>query len=346
MNFLLFYYSGSGGGAERIISVLSDYLVSSGDNVSVCFLEDKKIEYSINPNVEILYLKNNRKRVFANFLKRKSIDVILSFSFKLTCYARYLSFPNKISIVGSERGAVRKDRLVGKNRLFFELLPFCCNGYIFLTEKGRAVYPQRMQKKSVVINNPACIYFKEKSLFGNNGHFLTISRLDANKDVITIIKAFAIARAHYPKITLDIFGDGPEKENLQKLANELDVSSGVIFHGFQQNIYEKLDTYCAFLFASKSEGMPNVLLEALSAGLPCISSNCDFGPSEIIQNGDNGFLIDVGDYKKMADYMIFMLENKAELEIMSKNAKQILLSHDPNLVFNRYREYLLSFLKE
>ncbi|MBO6383967.1 glycosyltransferase [Enterococcus casseliflavus] len=103
------------------------------------------------------------------------------------------------------------------------------------------------------------------------------------------------------KWQLDIFGEGPDSEIVEKLVGESEISSQVNFHGWVNNPLSKVKTADFLILTSRYEGFPMVILEANSLGLPCISSNCPTGPSDLIQSGKNGFLYEMGNKFELAD---------------------------------------------
>lgn len=107
-----------------------------------------------------------------------------------------------------------------------------------------------------------------------------------------------------------------------------------------ENILDEFSRHMMFVFSSKSEGMPNALIEAMSTGLPCISADCCFGPGELIQNGVNGWLVPVGDAQKMAERMEWVVEHPVEAEQMGRAARRIQETNAAGVIVGRYLEYM------
>ena len=91
---------------------------------------------------------------------------------------------------------------------------------------------------------------------------------------------------------------------------------------------------------SKHEGLPNVLMEALASGCACVAANCDFGPSELICDGENGFLVPVHDPDAMADRLCLLLEDKMLCRRLSETAVSIRDTHDIARLGASLRSYL------
>ena len=146
--------------------------------------------------------------------------------------------------------------------------------------------------------------------------FLGIGRLVAQKDFATLIRAFAIVRAQQP-CRLIIAGAGPERQNLLALAKALGVDDALDLPGFLPAPLPWIAHATALVMSSLYEGFGNVLVEALACGTPVISTNCPYGPAEILANGRYGALVPVGDAAAMARAMQDVLqtpENPARLQ--------------------------------
>lgn len=136
-----------------------------------------------------------------------------------------------------------------------------------------------------------------------------MGRLTRQKGFDTLLRAFAALQAAQPS-RLILLGEAPhaeDRERLQALARELGVSERVLFAGFQSNPYAWLARADLFVLSSAWEGSPNALTEALALGIPCVSTDCPSGPSEILAGGAYGPLVAVGDHAAMARAMAAML---------------------------------------
>ncbi|WP_304206450.1 glycosyltransferase [Fusobacterium perfoetens] len=134
-------------------------------------------------------------------------------------------------------------------------------------------------------------------------YFLTVCRLDEKqKDVSTLIKAFSLYKGDEK---LYIIGDGESRTELEKLAKELKIFEKIRFLGIQNNPYIYMANSKAFILSSKAEGFGLVVAEALYCGTKVIASDCDYGPREILLNGEIGELFKVGDEK----YLLEKLNN-------------------------------------
>jgi len=138
---------------------------------------------------------------------------------------------------------------------------------------------------------------------------VTSVRLDTvQKDFLTLLKAFRIVR-NSRMVKLLIIGDGPHKEKILSWIKEMSLNEDVLLLGFQNNPFQYISKSEVFVLSSFFEGFGNVIVEAMALGVPVISTDCPSGPEEIIEHGINGFLVPVGDYNRMAEYILNILND-------------------------------------
>jgi glycosyltransferase involved in cell wall biosynthesis len=140
-----------------------------------------------------------------------------------------------------------------------------------------------------------------------------VGRLVQQKDFPTLIRAFALVRQVY-SCRLVIVGQGREQQNLNNLVDELGIENDVAMLGFVENPYPYMAKAAVFVLSSAWEGFGNVIAEAIALGTPVVSTNCQSGPAEILDNGKYGSLVPVGDSKAMAE---------AILDVLSGNSKSV-----------------------
>ncbi len=138
-----------------------------------------------------------------------------------------------------------------------------------------------------------------------------LGTLNELKNFSTLLKAFSEARKDGP-LHLVLIGDGPEREALEGLARELRISADFLITGYQDNPFKFLSRAKLFVLTSLVEGFGYAIVEALTLGIPVISTNCPYGPSEILSRGEYGLLVPVGDIKAIANAMLHILSD-AEL---------------------------------
>ena len=138
--------------------------------------------------------------------------------------------------------------------------------------------------------------------FGDGGPrpFVSAGRLVEQKDHETLLRAFALyLRREHGRLV--ILGAGPRRVALEALAAELGIAGDVWFAGFQENPIPFVRDAAAFVLSSRYEGFGNVLVEALGCGTPVISTDCPYGPAEILADGSYGRLVPPGDAGALAE---------------------------------------------
>lgn len=147
-----------------------------------------------------------------------------------------------------------------------------------------------------------------------------VGRLSVQKDFSTLLKAFAgliqSAESPYADARLIILGDGGKREVLEELAAQCGFSERVLMPGFQKTPQSWLSRADLFVLSSRWEGSPNVLTEALALGTPAVSTACPSGPDEVLQNGEFGELVPVGDISKLSEAMLKVLQNPLPRKVL------------------------------
>ena len=153
-------------------------------------------------------------------------------------------------------------------------------------------------------------------------NILTVGRLDIGKRNDAIIKAFS--KIENKDWKLYILGDGKEMNNLSNLIKELKLEDRVFLEGYKtkEQIEEYMLKSSLFLMASETEGLPMVLLEAMSYGIPCIAYETASGTNDIISNDINGYVIKNRDEKEYIKQINKVIEDESLRKKLGKNAKE------------------------
>jgi len=187
------------------------------------------------------------------------------------------------------------------------------------------------RKRVATINNPVvgpdfqtrCEQPVEHPWFGQPGHpvFVTAGRLVPEKDHETMLRALAIHRRSCDS-RLIIFGSGAMMPRLKALVKELDLTDVVDFQGFHSNVLPFFCRADAFLLSSSTEGFGNVIVEAMGCGTPVISTRCEHGPAEILDNGRFGVLVEPRNPNAMAAAMneVATLRERFPAELLRNRA--------------------------
>jgi glycosyltransferase involved in cell wall biosynthesis len=172
---------------------------------------------------------------------------------------------------------------------------------------NNGVFINKINQKKIVTKLP------EKIL-------ITASRLEQQKDNENLIKAFYFLQKNIPNVKLWILGEGSRRSKLEEFVKKLNLENNVTFFGWVNNIDKYLTQADLFILSSKREGLPYVLLEAMKYGLPIISTNSPFGPSEVLDGGKYGLLVPVGNASALNKSMYNLLINRHLYNYYSKRS--------------------------
>ncbi len=165
---------------------------------------------------------------------------------------------------------------------------------------------------------------------------LSVGRLVPQKNLTTLIRAFALVRKKRP-VHLLILGEGRERSTLETLVSQLGVGPDVSFGGFEPNPYAFMSRASVFVLSSICEGLPNVLIEALACGCPVVSTNCPSGPQEILDNGAFGPLVPVREHVALAESILEILEHPPNADRLRSRAAEF----DLHRIAEQYLQALL-----
>ena len=165
---------------------------------------------------------------------------------------------------------------------------------------------------------------------------LTAGRLSKGKDFPNLLTAFARLRDGCPA-RLIVLGKGRLRPELLAHSEQLGISDHVDFPGFVQNPYAFMAKASLFVISSRHEGLPRVLIEAMACGCPVVSTDCPFGPDEILEGGRWGELVPIGDAKALSEAMLRTLENPHPQAALRKRASFFGIEQ----AVTRYEELLL-----
>lgn len=164
---------------------------------------------------------------------------------------------------------------------------------------------------------------------------LAVGSLTPRKDYPTLVRAFARLRSHMPARLL-VLGEGPERPRIAALAEELGVAADVDLAGFQANPYAYMARADVFAAASRLEGLPGALVQALACGCPAVATDCPSGPAEVLEGGALGELVPVGDADALADALERTLQRPPDRARLKESTRK----YDADLVIEAYRAYL------
>lgn len=350
------------GGAQRVISIVSSYLAERNYDVHLLLFSRNEKEYPISEKVKIRSLGNSyeeysaipqmkRIQYIRSYLKEVKPDI--GVGFLEGAYALQLaSFGIKYKRIASARinpqyimeSKSLRSRI---NRRWF----LKADKIVLQTESQFEMVPKSWKEKSVIIANPVSEKALNKKIESYNQKcqkLIMVGRLDQQKNYPMAFKAIELIKEKYPDIHLDIFGKGALEESLQDLIDQMKLSDCIKMRGWTQNALEEYTEHDLFLMTSDYEGMPNALMEAMAVGLPCVSTDCETGPSDLISDGKNGYLVPVKDAEKLAKRVVDIIQMPFEERVKMGNLAHLTMREKfkVEIICQQWEEMINELIRE
>ena len=299
------------GGAERVVSNLSQYLSNKKFNKYIILFDGESIDYPYNGKLIDLNIKssNNPFNKLLNIIRRinklkkykRRLQIRTSVSFLEAANIVNLFSKSGDKIILSIRDFKSKDSEGFYGRIYSFLIKIFYNRADKLIAVSNGVkndlvknYKIHQDKIEVIynfynikeINDLAKKEVENRyaNIF-NNPVIINVGRLTKQKGQWHLIRAFKIVREEIKNMKLIILGRGEIMSYLKQLTYEMNLEKDVYFLGFQKNPFKFISRSKIFVFPSLHEGFPNALVEAMACGIPVISSDCQSGPREILAPG-------------------------------------------------------------
>lgn len=346
----------SGGGAERVVSILSTEMALLGADINLLVYYRTKNEYSIGKGVQLFALAGSESEYnsFAKYEKilrlRKKIkeinpDVVIPFIAHVGIMASLATIGFDFKIVETIRIDPRYSPSGKLMRCLRNLSVMSSHRCIVQNEQQKHYFPKFIREKMMVLPNPISNEFltqQKKWSKKEVKNIIAVGRLEKQKNYPLLINAFSCVARVNEHVKLKIYGEGSLYDELSAEIKELGLSDRVFLCGRTDNILQALLTSDLFVLSSDAEGMPNSLMEAMAVGLPCISTDCPTGPSDLIQNAMNGYLIPVGDENALVESINRIVSNPDIAVALGKEARKTIIgNYNPEFIAKK----LLSFIE-
>lgn len=314
------------GGAERVVSRLANYWAAQGHDVSIVTVESSHSDfYDLHHKVKRIGLGLHaggrlwakpfrmirRVRALRNTFAQGSPDVILSFLTTINIMTVVACVFMRVPLILSERTNPRFQKIPLVTRVMRRILYPLAEKVVFVSRGVANQFSWLPKENCSVIYNPIDVQSVPVSFEGlpfpqNRSFFLAIGRLELVKGYDLLLKAYAKIAESFPEWDLLILGDGEERSALSHQAQELGISDRVFMPGRIKNTRAAIRSCGGFVLSSRYEGFPNALVEAMAEGVPVVSFDCQYGPSEIITHMVSGVLVPQSDIDGLANAMAFL----------------------------------------
>ena len=339
------------GGAEKNLCFVANEMVERGHDVVICNLNTLPTVQRIDSRIKVIDVPRFHKKFVKRFqqinyirkvCKEEGPDVMVSFLFMPNFLATVTGKFARVPVIISERADPNRHKSIA-DRLVYFFYRFA-NGAVFQTEGAKSCFPKKLQRKSTVIPNP--VMLKDESFFAVPedaeksivfcGRFEVVQK---RQDIA--LEAFQMIHEKHPEYVLDFYGDGPDEAAMRDYAKQLGLEDCVNFHGVSGNVLHDMARSELFVMSSDYEGIPNVLLEAMSIGLPCVSTDCSPGGARmLIRDGVDGLIVPCGDAEALAAAVCRMIEDRAFAVKCGKEALCVRERFSKQVILNEWEAFI------
>lgn len=359
-------------GAPKMMAFVANSMARSGHDVQILTLHAGPCEQPLEEGVRFasLNIPRSGSRLVRNTLgmlmhlrrldaaiREIRPDVAVTFLDSVGyMYLLLNRLLRRCRMVASERtDPYAQQGLTAKMRTF--LLGYA-DGVVFQTEGAQDFYRshRKISRMATVIPNPVIIPHQVRarldemriSAAQRDQRIVTVGRLalrQKRQDVL--LEAFRSVHEKRPEATLHIFGKGPSQEEIRRQVEALGMADCVILEGETAQVLTDIHQARLFVLSSDYEGIPNALIEAMTTGVPCVSTDCSPGGARLlIRDGVDGFLVPRGDAKALAERMLQLLEDPELCDRFSREAVQVENRFAAEKIARQWVTYLESFAPE
>ena len=311
-------------GTERVTCQLANMLDNAGYKIVILNLDTCRdsVAFELNKNIKVQHFNGSFLNLLMRIKRLTSKDILFIQNMERLSLLTLLLRPKSKNIC-LEHGVFFTKSKIGK--LLTQYLYPRLNALVTITYADAENYLKFLDKNKVhTIYNSTPFNPKNISYNFASKKIIAVGRLSREKNFSDLIHAWSFLYEKYSDWSLDIYGDGAEESNLKLLINKLSLNNITINKNIK-NIEEVYKAASFLVQTSSFEGLGMVLIEAQSFGLPLIAYNCPYGPSEIIMDNENGFLI--------PSFDIDLLVNRVESLILNVDLRKKM--HNSALISNR-----------
>lgn len=317
------------GGAERVISVLSKELCAYYENIEILLYYDREICYEIDPSVKVTIIEKEnhtqskiRNLFWIRSYLKKNADVVISFLAPLNMLILAALIGVRLHKIVADRSDPRRapTRLI--LRKVRDFLYYFANMVVVQTKSSYEYFPSKVQRKIEIIYNPTSVKKEDMGLAlrtAKEDVVVCVGRMIEVKNPFMVFHAFELFHRKFPSYRLIWYGEGEMREGMEKWIAERGLKDFIMMPGTTKEIAHQIASARMFVMTSNYEGMSNALIEAMSIGLPCVCTKVS-GATELIIDGKNGVLIDIGDVEGCSEAMMRIAEEEQYGKRLGENA--------------------------
>lgn len=348
------------GGAEKMLAFLANSLADAGMEVTFLTYRENSNYQKLNILVkrDHIQLESGGGNVLSGintisrlrkYIKSGGFDLAIAFLTPSQLRLVPACWNTKTKVLVSQRADpfLKKKSIIGRIVGKINDLVFCnANFFVFQTDTAKSYYPAKVQLNSCVIPNPVkpLVRTIERTPQTIEKRIVSVARLELKqKRQDLIIDAFNILSIEYPDYQLEFYGTGEDLERISRLSEG---NECIKICGLTRDVAGALQNAKMFVLASDYEGIPNALMEAMSIGVPCVSTDCSPGGAALlIDNSVNGLLVQRNNPEKLYGAMKYLIEHPESAEQMALKAKLICESFSEIEIANKWIYFISNIIK-
>lgn len=326
------------GGSEHVVNLVANHWAHLGFDVTILTLEteEAKSYYDFAQGISIRRLGVPPKRVsrltaawliyrrirrMRRAIRQAQPDFVLSFLTRTNVLALISTFGTGIPVIVSERNNPEVQPFGFGWKWLQAILYPRAFGLVAMTSGAMEYFPERMRRRSWVIPNAVDLP-PDWTCKRGGGVVTAVGRLTHQKGFDILLEAFAKIEGAFPDWRLIIWGEGEDRDKLEKMRRALGLDGRVEMPGVTARPVQWVETADVFVLSSRYEGWGIVLLEAMAAGLPVVSFNCRWGPATMITDGEDGLLVVPEHAEALATSLARVLSDEALRTRLSSRAAE------------------------
>jgi GalNAc-alpha-(1->4)-GalNAc-alpha-(1->3)-diNAcBac-PP-undecaprenol alpha-1,4-N-acetyl-D-galactosaminyltransferase len=362
MQIVFVIYSLQAGGAERVLSIMANHWAGNSHKVTVITLDDgeKPSFYDIDSRIQQVSLDvaavskngfvgilNNIRRIYKlrTAIRKTQAETIISFMTETNVLTLIASYGLCIPVIVTEH----TDPWTGPvgdvwSKLRLRLYPRASR-VVVLNQRAQEFFDKSQDIRTLVMPNPVVIEDDTEpgdlNIEASSGHLIVaMGRLSQEKRFDLLIRAYSSVATEYSEWNLMILGDGPERQALETLREELGLGDRIMLPGTVRHPHQLLKKADMFVSSSELEGFPMALCEAMACGLPVIAAEYHSAVHDIVEDGHNGIIVPAGDEQVLADTMIQLIEDPGERTRLAANSPEIGIRFSVDAIMKRWEQLL------
>lgn len=342
------------GGGGKYVSETANVLSHLKYELFIYSYDNSPSYYNLNSEIKTIYGKHNYfqhynfiarlfRRIYWLFAARNYINtklkgnrtktIVIAFTSDIIIDLLILNFIIRSNLISVEIG--NPYHISGLRKIVYFWFLRKQERIVVLTNKLKIdLINDGFEKSKIYVIPGFAKFVSNKHYNADSKKIISAGKLIASKGFHNLIVSFSLFQAYeiFRDYRLYIYGDGPEKNSLEVLIAQLKLEDVVKLRGSTNSLEEELKDSALFIYSSVSEGFCYVILEAMSSGLPIISTRFEYGSEQLIMNNGNGFLVSIDNPTELSNAIVEILKSKNKMIQYSNSSVELALKFNPKSI--------------